>query len=230
VAEAALFRSDFRELVEELAGGSLSDGVRGPRSQSYDHCFNYFAGTVDLTADMEKSCGVLGFYLASWGMFRGSSYLLKCTNSTVFRPVVEYAAAHRETLSAIDLDLYDEAAIDAMILAYQRIRAALNLGSHRHITLVTKIMTVAFGCVPAYDRYFQRGLRRVLDEHAKVPQVSLTAESLGSLSDIYWANHDVIDELHDESRTVLFDGSGVSRHRLTKAKILDMFCFQFGQR
>jgi hypothetical protein len=136
---------------------------------------------------------------------------------------------HRETLTAIDIDSYDGPAIDATIDAYQRIRAALNLGSHRHITLVTKIMTVAFGCVPAYDRYFQRGLRRVLDERAKVPQVSLTAQSLGSLADIYRANHDVVDELHDESRTVLFDGSGLSRHRLTKAKILDMYCFQLGQ-
>ncbi|EKM28037.1 hypothetical protein VCHENC02_6024, partial [Vibrio harveyi] len=27
--------------------------------------------------DMEKSCLALGFYLASWGMFRGSSFMLE---------------------------------------------------------------------------------------------------------------------------------------------------------
>jgi len=230
VTENSLFRNDFRMLVEEdFAGGFLGNGVRGARSQSYDHCFNFFADTADLTADMEKSCAVLGFYLASWGMYRGSSYLLKYTNSTAFRPVVEYVACHRKALTAIDVDMYDDAAIGAIIETYHGLRAALDLGRHRHITLITKIMAAVFGCVPAYDEYFRLGLRRVLNGHAKVPGDVLTARSLSSLADVYQANRKVVDELHDDSRTVLFDGSGVSCHRLTKAKILDMYCFQLGR-
>jgi hypothetical protein len=230
VTEKFLFRNDFRKLVEEeFVGGSLSDGVCGARSQSYDHCFNYFADTADLTADMEKSCAVLEFYLASWGMYRGSSYLLKYTNSTAFRPVVEYVAGNRKALIVIDVDMYDDAAIGAIIEAYDGVRAALDLGKHRHITLVTKIMAAVFGCVPAYDDNFRRGLQRVVDGHAKVPGGTLTARSLNSLADIYRANREAVDELHDDSRTVLFDGSGLSHHRLTKAKILDMYCFQLGR-
>jgi hypothetical protein len=230
VTENPLFRPDFREVVEnDFAGGPLSGGVRGTRSQSYDHCFNYFADTADLTADIEKSCAVLGFYLASWGMYRGSSYLLKYTNSTHLRPVIEYVAGHREALRAIDVDVYDDASITGIIEAYQAIRVALELGQHRHITLVTKIMVAVFGCLPAYDDYFRHGLKRVLNGRAKVPEASVTALSLCSLADVYQANRDVVDELHDCSRTVLFDGSGVSRHRLTKAKILDMYCYQLGR-
>ena len=47
------------------------------RNTSFDYCYNYFKTTEDLTADLEKSCLVLGFYLASWGMLRGSSFLLQ---------------------------------------------------------------------------------------------------------------------------------------------------------
>jgi hypothetical protein len=230
MSQNPFYRTDFRQVVEQgFAGGRLSGGVRGARSQSYDHCFNYFVDTPDLTADIEKSCAVLGFYLASWGMYRGSSFLLKETNLTALRPVIEYVASRRDALRAIDIDSYDEASVADVVEAYRAIQAALEIGRHRHITLVTKIMIAVFGCIPAYDDYFRRGLRCVLRGHAKVPQDRLTAPSLCSLAAIYQANRDVIDDVHDYSRTVLFDGSGVSSHRLTKAKILDMYCFQLGR-
>ena len=38
------------------------------RYTSFDYCYNYFKTTKDLTKDFEKSCLMLGFYLASWGM------------------------------------------------------------------------------------------------------------------------------------------------------------------
>ena len=64
----------------------------------------------------------------------------------------------------------------------------MGLGNHRRITLVTKIMVAVFGCVPAHDKYFLRGFRRVLDDHAKVPHDALTSRSLRALSDLYTAN------------------------------------------
>jgi hypothetical protein len=48
------------------------------RYTSFDYCYNYFhPDNRSKTGDMEKSCSVLGFYLASWGMLRGSSFLLE---------------------------------------------------------------------------------------------------------------------------------------------------------
>ena len=56
MTENPLFRSDFRKFVEEeFAGGFLGDGVRGARLQCYDHGFNCFADTADVTADMEAA-------------------------------------------------------------------------------------------------------------------------------------------------------------------------------
>jgi hypothetical protein len=79
-ARKAFYRDDVRARVERFANGSLREGVLGRRDRSYDHCYNYFAATKHPTRDMEKSCAILGFYLASWGMYRGSSYLFNETS------------------------------------------------------------------------------------------------------------------------------------------------------
>lgn len=228
MSDGSLVRSNFRQLVEGFAERPLSEGVQQPRSQSYDHCFNYFADTADPTDDMEKSCAVLGFYLASWGMYRGSSYLLKYTNSAHLAPVVEYIAENRPALSNIDVDSYTDDNITATLDAYQAIRAAVFPGRQRHITLVTKIMVAVFGCVPAFDSRFLRGFRMVLNGGESVSPDTLNTRSLARVADFYQANQADIDALHHESRTVAFSGSTVTAHKLTKAKILDMYCYDLG--
>ena len=230
--DGSLVRSDFRQRVlEGFAKRPLSEGVQHPRSQSYDHCYNYFADTADPTADMEKSCAVLGFYLASWGMYRGSSYLLKYTNSANLIPVVEYVAENRSALSAIDVDSYTDDNIAAVLDAYRAIKIAVfQDGRHWHITLVTKIMVAVFGCVPAFDSSFLRGFRTVLSRGESVSRNTLNARSLARVADFYQANQVDVDALHHESRTVAFGGSTVTAHKLTKAKILDMYCFDLGSR
>ncbi len=64
------------------------------RYASFDYCYNYFhpSNTPDLTKEMEKSCLALGFYLASWGMFRGSSFLLERSVKS-FVPVIDYVSS-----------------------------------------------------------------------------------------------------------------------------------------
>ena len=84
-------------------------GARNGRERSYDHCFNYFADAEDLEADMEKSCALLGFYLASWGMYRGSTFLQRETNSSHFVDVIRFIQGSRRTLSSIDIHNYDAA-------------------------------------------------------------------------------------------------------------------------
>lgn len=225
-----LRRDDITDLVEEkYAGRSIDQGVNHPRAQSYDHCYNYFADTPDLRGDIEKSCAVLGIYLASWGMYRGSSHLLKNTNSSDLEPVVQYIQQHRHELSAIDLDSYSDENIAVVLDTYAGVRAALPLDNHRAITLVTKVMAVAFGCIPAFDRNFSRGFARVLSKHAKLPVERLTFESLQLLRAFYLANKDAIDDLHARSRTVAFRDGTATDHRLTKAKIADMYCFELGR-
>jgi hypothetical protein len=227
--EQHLVRNDFRDRVEQnFSGRPLSQGVKSRRAQSYDHCYNYFVDTEDLEFDMEKSCAVLGFYLASWGMYRGSSYLLRRTNSSDLRDVVRLVTREREALSAIDVDDYTDDSIRAILEVYGDIKRELLPGNERSITLVTKVMAAVFGCVPAFDTYFVKGLRAVLSGNDKLPSERLTSKSLQLVAAFYRANRTDIDRLHGESRTVAFGGDAVTEHNLTRAKIIDMYCFDLG--
>lgn len=227
--EADLARTDIVERVSEFAGRPIKFGVQPGREQSYDHCFNYFADAPDLEVDMEKSCAVLGFYLASWGMYRGSSFLLKRTNSSYLSDVVMAIQACRPVLSGIDLHNYSDQNINTILNTYKSLKDALQIGRERHITLITKIMVATFGCVPAFDQYLFEGFRRVLDGRARMPSDRLTTDSLNIVAAFYRANRDDIDPLHDESRTVAFGTDSVTKHKLSRAKIVDMYCFNLGR-
>ncbi|ORW16422.1 hypothetical protein AWC18_18780 [Mycolicibacter nonchromogenicus] len=228
----ALRRDDIRDRVMRFAGGPLSEGVRGGRSQSYDHCYNYFIDHHDrLTDDVEKSCAVLGHYLASWGMYRGSSYLFKHTNSAHFVPLIEYVRDSAVELRSIDLPEY-ESKIDRISSAYKEVgELALGGTTSVRVTLATKIMIAAFGCVPAFDTYFRMGMQRIqqdLPRRQRVAFDQLDEPRLRRLSEFYRANQADIDQLHQESRTVRFPDGAPTVHRLTRAKIIDMYVFDLG--
>lgn len=230
-----LCRDDIAAHVNNFVGGGrpLSQGVSNARSQSYDHCYNYFLeNDGQLARDMEKSCAVLGFYLASWGMYRGSAFLLKHTNSAHFVRLIEYIAANASELRQVDLHVYDDSNVDRICQAYKDI-GNLVLGGTRssRVTLVTKIMIAVFGCVPAFDSFFVRGMARAqeaLEPKQRLSFHTLDERRLRRLSEFYRANQDEIDKLASESRTVRFADGSVTGHRLSRAKIVDMYAFDLG--
>jgi len=75
------------------------------RYASFDYCFNYFQSFHDddripaLTdaGQIETSCLQLGFYLASWGMFRGKAALLQHSAKSL-GPAVRVLAAAPEAV------------------------------------------------------------------------------------------------------------------------------------
>lgn len=68
------------------------------RARSWDFCFDYFQSHPEPTQDMERSCLQLGYYLASWGMLRGSSYLFRSTNLRHYMEAVEIIERHNPVL------------------------------------------------------------------------------------------------------------------------------------
>lgn len=226
--ENHLKRDDIAERVRNFAGRSIRLGVAAGRSQSYDHCYNYFADTVNLEKDLEKSCAILGFYLASWGMYRGSTYLQRETNSSHLADVVRTIQALRPALAGVDLNTYSERNRGLVLHAYDEIRGALKIAQESQITVVTKVMVAVFACIPAFDRNFAAGFRRVLGRHAKLPYEQIGDDVLRLLAAFYRANQPDIDALHRVSRTVAFGGDSVTDHRLSRAKIVDMYCYQLG--
>lgn len=141
--------------------GNLSDylGAREPtaRYASFDYCFNHcrsHSGIGELATPslMELSCLHLGFYLASWGMLRGSSVLLR-RSIKHYAPVIEVVASTRPEIWEIDANAYTETAIDGLLETARRLRGALPDGASD--ILVTKIMFGVFGCLPAFDTHFE---------------------------------------------------------------------------
>lgn len=84
------------------------------RYASFDYCYHFFRRTSadELMADTEKSCLVVGFYLASWGMFRGRANLLQ-KSVKYSQPLIEYVAEVKDDVENIDVSFYDTESIDS---------------------------------------------------------------------------------------------------------------------
>ncbi|MCI0410964.1 MAG: hypothetical protein L0191_20780 [Acidobacteria bacterium] len=147
-------------------------GDRHHRFRSWGHCYRYFrqarAGRVAL--DLDHASLQLGFYLASWGMYRGASFLLwkdyrlhRYAVQDLFRVTyrslwnLDYARIRDENRTAdLVLDLADR-----LHHTYKDHVLAVN-GTKRRVeatdTLVTKILLGTLACTPAYDEFVQNGL------------------------------------------------------------------------
>jgi hypothetical protein len=205
-------------------------GNRSPveRASSFDYCFNYFQtfrermATNELAEPehLELSCLHIGYYLASWGMLRGST-ALHTKSYRFFEPAVETIASEPPATWDIDVDGYTEDNISALMGLRDRLATALTAktleGTDRAPTntLLTKVMLGVFGSVPAFDTFLVRGFRSV----TRGP-VSFSRRSLSDIGDFYKQNADVIDA----QRVLTLDAaSGQPTPRwCTRAKVVDM--------
>jgi|HubBroStandDraft_1064217.scaffolds.fasta_scaffold84406_2 hypothetical protein len=206
-------------------------GEQGPlrRYASFDYCFNYFQSyreqdrTADIAAEenTQISCLHLGFYLASWGMFRGSVLLSRSVKQ--FQPVIELISQLPRQIWEIDASGYSTDACKTLITTADDIRASLAFpeGKWPSPTLATKIMLGVFGNVPAFDSRVRHGLRA----SGLVGQFGLRA--LRDIGRFYDDHHEVIDR-HREP-TLEFSSRQFARRTYTQAKIIDeIFYIQGG--
>jgi hypothetical protein len=221
-----------RSIRDYLYGDSTGDAPRrGPldRYASFDYCFNYFqafreSGSLDaLTAPehLEVSCLHLGFYLASWGMLRGSASLLQ-HSAAVYEPVVRVIASTAGKVWAIDVHCYTGANRALLLQCSEEIRTAFGGTSLASDILVTKVMLGVFGNVPAFDTYVCTALRKVLGVR------SFGERSLAALAGFYDANREVVERYRVP--TLDFATGQDTQRRYTRAKVLDMALFIEGQR
>lgn len=141
------------------------------RYLSWEHCYKEFHSFKDKNKnnvgdeDIDRLSLSLGFYLASWGMMRGSSFLLWCDYKV-------HKEAVREILKIDYNDLWDmdcreiskyESQLnkikDSIIKIYEDVRLKAEDEGKISDVLVTKILMGTIGCVPAYDRFFKSGLK-----------------------------------------------------------------------
>jgi hypothetical protein len=194
----------------------LAKRVPGRRYASFDYCFNYFQEAREAAADkshLQTSCLQLGFYLASWGMMRGSGELLGRSARDLV-PVVEAIAAEPASTWELDAHRYlDGGAVDVVALS-TRIRKAFSFTASD--ILVTKTMLGVFGCVPAFDRYFKLGFG--------CSTFSRSART--RIGRFYADNHEKIDGVRVST---LDFATGEDTGRLySRAKLIDMVFWQEG--
>lgn len=198
------------------------------RERSWDFCFNYFQSTDRPTESLELSCLHLGYYLASWGMLRGSSFLFRETNLGHYQPVIEVIEHHRPAMSGVDVSTYrDEGTLDAINAAWRDLRKALLPDEGRSITLVSKVMMGVWGCLPSFDYYFVQTFRDLSDTKAERGAFRRDPIlSLRLLGDLYSEHADEIEALRRQYPTLDFMTGGPTDRPMTQAKVIDIFGFQ----
>lgn len=195
------------------------------RYESWDNCFKAFS----VSEPSDTHALELAFYLASWGMYRGSSGLLqknhlihkgavdiifsktsqklKCNQTTEIKP---------EKIKAI-IAVKDELAKHYTQDKFKFIRGADEAKVISPTdTLLSKIIFGTLGCVPAYDRYFIDGLKEM-----KIKHTGFNEESLNELFNFIGDNKNEINEAQKLIKTE------TQRH-YPLMKILDMYFWQIG--
>lgn len=216
--------------ITETVSNFMSKAHMDNRYRSYDYCYNYFKNTQDLTKDIEKSCLTLGFYLASWGMYRGSSFILQRSLYHYKETIIYLNDLKKSDPSVwkIDIDKYDDENIDKLIGIYKNICDILIASKeenkkHRSITLVTKLMLGVFGSVPAFDKYFIETFAKLAGTKCKFRVFNKTA--LLQIKEFYQDNSQEIDNLSNSIKTLDFLTGEETYMNYTKAKIIDMYGF-----
>ncbi|MXY67880.1 MAG: hypothetical protein F4Y47_04895 [Acidobacteriia bacterium] len=130
------------------------------RERSWDHCYGFFREHCrDLAQVKETAALHLGFYLASWGMYRPSGFLWRHTYTAHIPVICTLASPKFSELLHHDIGSQDRDVelaptiielVQSVKVAYQRFGNASDL-------LATKVLLGTVGCLPACDRYVKNG-------------------------------------------------------------------------
>jgi len=211
----------FVPVIEKYLSGITSDEFH--RYKSWDNCFQAFSTPEQSDTQVLE----LAFYLASWGMYRGSGGLLQ-KNHLIHKGAVEIIFTGKyQKLKCNELNEVSKENIKDILelkneLAnhYSRIYFTKGTNNPKPIsptdTLLSKIMLGTLGCVPAYDRYFIDGLKEMNMEH--------TSFNEASLNELF----NFIDKNQNEVIQVQKLILSKTQIHYPQMKILDMYFWQIG--
>ena len=220
------------EAIDELidAAQTFYEDARATengRSRSWEHCYRVFRDArTDPSPNYDYLSLHLAFYLASWGMYRGSCFIFH-KDYKVHTPIVEEILKPEYEclfgLACTDVRNNDVWAqlkklSDYISYYFHRIREEVRgraVASSVSPVLITKILMGTLGCVPAYDRFFEEGAK-----YLGLEKKSYNEDSLRELADIYEAHNDRLEEARRgmQSDDLIYP----------QMKILDMGFWQVG--
>ena len=207
----------------------LKDNENG-RYRSWEHCYSHFINSREAKdindINIDYLSLQLAFYLASWGMYRGSSFLLQ-KDYRIHIPVVKELLRNKYTpLAGIKCMALGEESNQKLLMDlneflndyYDKIRREVkgnDLKNKLSDTLVTKILMGTLGCVPAYDRYFIAGIKK-----QKVASGKYNIKSIMQLVEFYKINSEQLES----ARSKMIVGDML----YPQMKVLDMGFWQVG--
>lgn len=197
------------------------------RSRSWEYCYRAFRDArTDPSPDYDYLSLHLAFYLASWGMYRGSSFLLQ-KDYKVHTPIVEVILKPEydclfglacADLRESEVQMTLKTVYNSIANYFDRIRkevAGREVASPVSPILITKILMGTLGCVPAYDRFFVDGIKKY-----KVTRQEYSLESVRKLAKFYEEHSDRLEEARR--------GMRVGDLTYPQMKLLDMGFWQVG--
>lgn len=173
------------------------------RYRSWEHCYKSFHVARNIrNADYDYLSLQLAFYLASWGMYRGSSFLLQ-KDYKIHIPVIEEILKDEyDCLLGIECKGYRKEDVQKrldklysyMENYYDGVRNSVKSETKNKLsmTLITKILMGTLGCVPAYDRYFIKGVK---DQNVTTGYYG--KNSLAGLVDFYEKNNERLEQVRN---------------------------------
>lgn len=197
------------------------------RYRSWEHCYSHFIkarGSKEI--DYDYLSLQLAFYLASWGMYRGSSFLLQKDYKVHIPVVKELLSKEYDALAGIECIEFRKESNQQLLREinsflgqyYDKIRREVKgqeLKNQLSFTLITKILMGTLGCVPAYDRYFIAGIKK-----QKVTTGNYNLKSIMKLVDFYEKNSLRLEPVREKMEV---DGMPYPQ-----MKMLDMGFWQIG--
>ena len=197
------------------------------RYRSWEHCYSHFMkARYNKDVDYDYLSLQLAFYLASWGMYRGSSFLLQ-KDYRVHIPVVKKLLSERyDALAGIECVEFRKETNQELLKEineflnkyYDRIRHEVKeqkIKKQLSYTLITKILMGTLGCVPAYDRYFKAGIK-----NQKTTTGNYNLRSIMLLVDFYERNAEQLESARSKMT--------VEGMPYPQMKLLDMGFWQIG--
>lgn len=203
------------------------------RYLSWEHCYSaFYTARKDSQRDIDKLSLHLAFYLASWGMYRGSSFLLQQDYKIHNKAIGILLDEKYDSLVGINCKDYNILENqDKLTKLSNKIKAHYNpirseikntkLNTGVTDTLLTKILMGTMGCVPAYDKYFIAGLKRGVDDGA-VAIRTYNNKSIQQLVAFYSKYNEQLESLR-EKMTI-----SNAAYEYPQMKLLDMLFWQIG--
>lgn len=208
---------------------SALEGDENARYLSWEHCYKQFVKAHNQKSQTDEDIDYLSlhlaFYLASWGMLRGSSFLLQKDYKVHIDIVKELLKPYYNNLWGVRcIELQGHHNLDALMELAKRIKIIYgvkkkNIGKTDTAIsdiLVTKVLLGTLGCIPAYDKYFKRGIAAY-----NVTTGLLGRNSIKGLVEYYKINSIELEKIRrciSQTRQVEYP----------QMKILDMAFWQLG--